>query len=58
MSSKELKKINELAKTELTRVSNMTKEEARQKLIDAGIFNRDGKYAAPYKNLERAVKAG
>ena len=58
MSSKDLKKINDLAKTELTRVTSMTKEEARQRLIDAGIFNKNGKYTPPYKNLAKAISAG
>jgi hypothetical protein len=55
MSEKDLKLINDLAKKELERVGGMTKEEARHKLVDAGILNKNGKYTKPYKNLERAV---
>ena len=55
MSEKDLKLINDLAKKELERVGSMTKEEARRKLVDAGILNKNGKYTKPYKNLERAV---
>jgi len=55
MSEKDLKLINDLAKKELERVGTMTKEEARRKLVDAGILNKNGKYTKHYKNLERAV---
>lgn len=55
MSEKDLKLINDLAKKELERAGSMTKEEARRKLVDAGILHKNGKYTKPYKNLERAV---
>lgn len=55
MSSKDLKKINELAKKELGRVSSMTKAEARQRLVEAGIFKKNGQYTAAYSNLAKAV---
>lgn len=56
MGERDLKKINNLAKTRLAHVKNMSKSEARQMLIDAGILNKKGEYTAPYKNLPRAIK--
>jgi len=58
MSEKELKKIKDLAKEELARVSSMTKEEARQRLVEAGIFNKNGQYTTPYSTLAKACKSG
>lgn len=56
MSEKDLKIINDLAKKELERLKTMTKEEAFQKLVDAGIFKKNGQYTAAYSNLAKAVK--
>lgn len=57
MSSKELKKINDLAKTAIAGVSKMSKGEARQTLVNAGILTKKGNYTSPYKNLAKATKA-
>lgn len=56
MTEKDLKIINDLAKTRLAQVKNMSNDEARQVLVNAGIFNNKGEYTAPYKNLSKAVK--
>lgn len=56
MSEKDLKIINNLAKKELAHASSMTKEESFQRLVNAGIFKKNGKYAKPYSNLSKAVK--
>jgi hypothetical protein len=56
MSEKDLKILTNLAKKELARANTMTKEEAFQRLVDAGIFRKNGKYASPYSNLSKAVK--
>jgi len=53
MSSKEFKNLEALAKKERNR--KMTKEEAIQSLVDAGIINKDKQFMPPYKNLERIV---
>ncbi|HEY5461814.1 MAG TPA: hypothetical protein VIJ95_01040 [Hanamia sp.] len=58
MSIKDLKIINELAKKLIVDTKTMTKEESFQRLVDAGIFKKNGQYAKPYSNLAKAVKAG
>ena len=55
MSEKDLKLINDLARKERERIGNMSQEDAMKMLIDAGIFNKEGKYNEAYKNLERAT---
>ncbi|SEN71446.1 hypothetical protein SAMN05216436_12073 [bacterium A37T11] len=52
-SSKEFRLLEELAKKERNR--KMTKEEAIQALVDAGIINKNREFMPPYKNLERIV---
>lgn len=56
MSSKDLKKINDLAKKLMVDAKTMTKEESFQRLVDAGIFNKNGQYTKPYSNLSKAFK--
>lgn len=56
MSGKDLKIINDLAKKELVRANTMTKKESFQRLVAAGIFNKNGEYAKSYSNLSKAVK--
>lgn len=51
MSEKDFKNLRELAKEELRRVKEMTVQQARQKLVDTGIFNRDGSFTKPYRDL-------
>jgi len=57
MSNKELKKINDLAKEAIVRVNKMSKAEAQQTLINAGILTKKGNYTAAYKTLGRVSKA-
>lgn len=56
MSSKDLKKINDLAKKLMVDAKTMTKEESFQRLVDAGIFDKNGQYTKPYSNLSKAFK--
>lgn len=58
MNEKDLQKIKDLAKKELARVSSINKEEARQRLVEAGIFNKNGQYTTPYSTLAKAVNQG
>lgn len=55
MSEKDLKVLNEIALKQRKLVTKMSKMDAMKMLVDAGIFRKDGKYAKPYKNLERTV---
>lgn len=56
MSRKDLKIINELAKKLIVDAKTMTKEESFQRLVDAGIFKKNGQYTKPYSNLAKAFK--
>ncbi|AYD47420.1 hypothetical protein [Arachidicoccus soli] len=56
MSGKDLKIINDLAKKLIVDAKTMTKEESFQRLVDAGIFKKNGEYAKAYSNLGKAVK--
>jgi hypothetical protein len=58
MSEKDFKNLRELAKEELRRVNEMSEQEARQKLVDTGIFNRDGSFTKPYRDLAEAKGKG
>jgi len=56
MREKDLKIINDLAKKLIANAKSMGKEESFQRLVDAGIFKKNGKYAKPYSNLSKAIK--
>jgi hypothetical protein len=53
MSDKDLKRLIDLAKK---RKSSMTKEQALQSFIDAGIMNDKGEFTKPYAILESVIK--
>lgn len=55
MSEKDLKVLKKIALKQRKLVTKMSKADAMKMLIDAGIFMKDGKYAKPYKSLERTV---
>lgn len=55
MSEKDLKILNDIARKQRDLVNKMSKKDAMKMLVDAGIFQKDGKYSKPYKNLERAI---
>jgi hypothetical protein len=52
MSDKDLELLLELAEEKLK--SKVSKEEAMQSFVAAGILNQDGAYTDPYKQLETA----
>jgi len=54
MSEEDFKNLRELAKEELRRVNEMSEQQARQKLVDTRIFNRDGGFTKPYRDLADA----
>ena len=54
MSEKDFKLLMELAEESLKRV--LTKEEALQELIRAGIFDANGNYTKPYEILAKYTK--
>ena len=56
MSEKDLKIINDLAKKLIVDAKTMTKEESFQRLVDAGIFKKNGQYTKPYSNLAKVFK--
>jgi hypothetical protein len=51
MSDKDIQLLIDLAKRKLREVR--TPEEAMRSLQLAGIFDKDGNYTAPYKDLEK-----
>jgi len=54
MSNKEIKLINDLAKEQLKK--GITREEALNSLVHAGILTPNGAFTKPYKNLGKVVK--
>ena len=51
MSEKDFKILEEFTKRLLE--TPVSKEEALEKLQSAGIFDKDGNFTSPYRNLER-----
>lgn len=54
MDEKDFQSLMDFLKEEAKKV--VTKEEALQSLINAGIFDKDGNYTEPYKILELATQ--
>ena len=53
MTEKEIKHLEQIAINARKRIT--TPEEALRSLIRAGILDKDGNWAKPYKNLGRAI---
>jgi hypothetical protein len=54
MTEKDFNLLMELVESKLKQ--KLSKEEARQSLIDAGIFDEQGNYTEPYKIPETVTK--
>lgn len=54
MSEQDFKNLMALADEQLKKT--VTREEALQELMDAGILDKDGNHTEPYQNLARALK--
>ena len=54
MTDADLKLLLDLAESELKK--KVTREEALQDFIDAGIMDKDGTYTEPYKDLAKVIK--
>jgi hypothetical protein len=54
MSDKELKKLADLAKEKLK--SGITREQALESFVSAGIMNEKGEFTKPYTILESVIK--
>ena len=55
MSEKDIKNLIELAKQKLQK--GVSKEEALQAFVAAGIMNESGKFTKPYQHLASAIEA-
>ena len=55
MTDADYKRLRELAAEELRKP--ITREEALQNFIDAGIMDKDGNFTEPYKNLAKVIKS-
>lgn len=54
MSNKDIKKLTELAREQLKK--GVTREEALNSFVRAGILNKDGQFTKQYENLGRIIK--
>jgi hypothetical protein len=54
MTEREIKHLEQMATNSRKRITN--REEALLFLMRAGIFDKDGNWTKPYKNLGRAVR--
>ena len=54
MTDTQYKKLREFLAEELKKP--VTREEALQNFIDAGIMDKDGNFTEPYKNLAKITK--
>lgn len=57
VSEKDYQWLMNVIKEALERARHQTKEEAIQDLIDAGILDKNGKHAKPYRNLGRFIES-
>lgn len=55
MSNKDMQRLIDLAKNTLKK--GVTKEEAMDRLVSAGILDKDGNYTKHYPNLARFSKS-
>ncbi|MBW0179307.1 hypothetical protein [Sediminibacterium sp.] len=51
MSEKDINNLLELVESQNQQIASLTKEEALQSLVEAGILEKDGKYAQPYQEM-------
>lgn len=51
MSEKDINNLLTLVESQNQQIASLTKDEALQSLVEAGIFKKDGNYTQPYQEM-------